>query len=155
MLSASRRWLFLAALALAVSPAAAQVDFGDHRSETLTAKAWDALGRHDLDAALTYVNKCISMYEAEAKKMQASLSAFPANEPKEETFRYWALNDVGTCFFIKGEILKQKADSKGATEAYGKSAELSYAQCWDPKGWFWRPGEAAKQKILELSFDAQ
>jgi len=25
-----------------------------------------------------------------------------------------------------------------------------YAQCWDPKGWFWKPAEAAQQALDEL-----
>jgi len=143
---------------IAASPLGAQVtrDYGDHQSSTLTGKAWEALNQGDLDGALDYVSKCISMYEAEAKTMQASLSSFPANEPKEETLRFWALNDVGTCYFIRGEILVRKGDKSGAAIAYKTCAEsFSYAQCWDPKGWFWRPGITARQKALELQFDAE
>ena len=25
-----------------------------------------------------------------------------------------------------------------------------YAQCWDTNGWFWKPAEAAQQKLVEL-----
>ena len=28
--------------------------------------------------------------------------------------------------------------------------EFFYAQCWDPGGWFWKPSEAAQQKLGEL-----
>lgn len=132
------------------------VDYGDHKSSTLTSKAWEALNQGNLDAALSYVSKCISMYEAEAKTMQASLSAYPATEPKEEAFKYWALNDVGTCYFIKGEVLLKKSDRQGAIAAFEAcSRDFSYCQCWDPRGWFWRPGQSAKQKVVELNFDAQ
>lgn len=141
---------------VAVQVVHAQVDFGDHTSSTLTGKAWDALGRADLDAAMIYVDKCILMYEGEAKRMQSSLASFPANEPKEETFKYWALNDVGTCYFIKGEILTRQNNPAAAKASYEKVAQqFTFAQCWDPKGWFWKPGEAAKQKAVEIGFDAQ
>ena len=143
----------LAALALAGSAAAAP-DFGDHKSETLTTKAWKAHGAGNAEEALAYTAKCVELYEAEAKKMQAALKELPANEPKEETFKRWALNDVGTCLFIKGEVLLKKGDKKGAKEAFAKLvAEFKFAQCWDEKGWFWKPADAAKQKLVELEFD--
>lgn len=147
--------LALAALALAAWPARAQIDFGDHTSSTLTTKAWEALGRGDIDATLTYVNKCISMYEAEAKAMQASLSGFVPTEPREGVFEYWALNDVGTCYFIKGEALLKRGDTAGAKAAFDTVVnQFGYAQCWDTRGWFWKPADAAKQKSVELEFDA-
>lgn len=129
-------------------------DFGDYKSETLTTRAWKALESQSLDDGLAYVGKCAELYEAEAKKMQASLKDYPPNQPSEETFKYWALNDVGTCYFIKGEILLKKGDKKGAKEAYGRVAsDFKFAQCWDTKGWFWKPVDAAKKKIVELEFD--
>lgn len=145
--------VLLAACAM-LWPAAAAPDFGDHKSETLTTKAWKAHGSGNAEDALAYVAKCVELYEAEAKKMQAALKELPANEPKEETFKRWALNDVGTCLFIKGEVLLKKGDKKGAKEALSKLvAEFRFAQCWDEKGWFWKPADAAKQKLVELEFD--
>ncbi|MCX7007743.1 MAG: beta-glucanase precursor [Kiritimatiellaeota bacterium] len=143
----------LAAFAL-VQPAVAAPDFGDHKSETLTSKAWKAHGSGNAEDTLAYVDKCIELYAAEAKKMQEALKELPANEPKEETFKRWALNDVGTCLFIKGEVLLKKGDKKGAKEAFARLvAEFKFAQCWDEKGWFWKPADAAKQKLVELEFD--
>lgn len=138
----------------ATQSAFAQLNFGDHKSSTLTGKAWGALGGQKYDDALGYIAKCIDLYGAEAKKMQESLKAYPATDPKEETFKYWALNDVGTCLFIKGEVLLKKGDKKGALEAFKTLAkDYKYAQCWDEKGWFWKPAEAAKKKVVELEFD--
>jgi predicted negative regulator of RcsB-dependent stress response len=135
-------------------PALAAPDFGDHKSETLTTKAWKAHGAGQAEDALAYIAKCVELYEAEAKKMQAALKELPASEPKEETFKRWALNDVGTCLFIKGEVLLKKGDKKGAKEAFAKLvADFKFAQCWDEKGWFWKPADAAKQKLVELEFD--
>jgi hypothetical protein len=31
---------------------------------------------------------------------------------------------------------------------------LKYCQCWDEKGWFWKPAEAAAGRLKELEFDA-
>ena len=134
--------------------ARAETDFGDYTSEAITTRAWEAYGRQDYEAALVFTAKCIEMYEAEARTMQASLPSFPSNEPREETAKYWALNDVGACLFIRGEILLQQGDQAGAKAAFLKLRDdLGFAQCWDPRGWYWKPAEAAKQKILEIEYD--
>ncbi|RYD60552.1 MAG: hypothetical protein EOP83_19130, partial [Verrucomicrobiaceae bacterium] len=73
------------------------LDFGDQSSSTLTTKAWEALaaGKHpEVDG---YVAKCIELYEAKALEMQKGLSAAA---PKETAAEQWALNDVGTCYYI-------------------------------------------------------
>jgi tetratricopeptide (TPR) repeat protein len=132
------------------------VDFGDHASSTLTARAWEAYNRGALDEALPYIAKCIELYEAEARTMQQSLTAFPSGDSPEIVHAFWALNDVGTSYFLKGEILLKQGDRSGAIAAFDRLArDFSYAQCWDPKGWFWRPGEAARQKVVEMQFDAE
>lgn len=150
--------LILIAIAVMVTilPTRAQMDFGDHSSETLTSKAWDALNNGEINNAIGYARKCIDMYAGKAREMQASLSGYPPNDPPEETTKYWALNDVGTCYFILGQAYLQRGDKTAAREAFETSADdFGYAQCWDPKGWFWKPAEAARQKAVELEFDAE
>jgi len=147
--------ILLASLTTALV-APAESDYGDHRSETLTTKAWNALGAGQHDDALAYVAKCIELYETKAREMQASLQELPTGGQEEVSSKCWALNDVGTCLFIKGEVLLKKKDNKGALAAYSKLVkEFKFAQCWDPKGWFWQPATAAKQKVVELSFDEE
>jgi tetratricopeptide (TPR) repeat protein len=127
------------------------IDFGDSKSNTLVSKAWDALAKSDLDAVNAYVKKCVELYEAEAKKMQASLTEY-AWESNEQVFSFWALNDVGTILFIQGEANKNVNKLDEAKAAYKRVVEeFSFAQCWDPAGWFWKPAEAAKQKLEELN----
>ena len=128
------------------------LDFGDNTSETLTTKAWNALEAKNYSALLVYTNRCIDTYKTQAIQMQASLKA-PA--PKDSAATYWALNDVGTCYFIQGQALDKQGDKKGATAAYKTLVDsLSFAQCWDPKGWFWAPADAARKRLTELQFDA-
>ncbi len=135
---------------LAALESGANLDFGDYTSATLTAKAWEALNNDNLDAVLTYTNKCIDLYGKKAKEMQASLKEYPW-ESKEEVFKYWALNDVGTCLFIQGEAYRKAGKVDKARAAYRKLIdEYYFAQCWDPQGWFWKPAEAAQQKLDEL-----
>ena len=125
-------------------------DFGDFTSQTLTGKAWSAFSSNDLDKALVYTNKCVELYKDEATKMQASLTEYPW-ETKEEIFSYWALNDVGTCLFIKGEMLRKAGMKEEAKVAFNDLANnYFFAQSWDPNGWFWKPSDAAKEKLVEM-----
>ncbi len=136
---------------LALIESGSNIDFGDSSSEQLTTKAWEALKNNNLDDVLTYTNKCINQYGAKAKEMQNSLTEYPFGE-KDKIFAYWALNDVGTCLFIQGEAYRNAGKTDEAKAAYKKLIdEYFYAQCWDPQGWFWKPAEAAQQKLDELA----
>jgi len=147
--------LFAASLlSCASTDKAAQTTTGGDSSSVLTSKAWAALGNQNLDEAVALADTCVKLYGAEALKMQASLTQYPPNKPQEATTKYWALNDVSTILFIKGEALLKKGDSAGAKKAYKRCAnDFKFGQCWDPKGWFWKPADPAKQKIVEIEFD--
>ena len=128
------------------------LDFGDHSSSTLTTKAWQALGAGKHAEVDGYVAKCIELYEAKALEMQKGLTAAA---PKETANEYWALNDVGTCYYIRGQSKEARGDKEAATADYKTLVEkLSFAQCWDTKGWFWKPADAAKDKLKSLEFDS-
>ncbi len=145
--------VLLVAVAVAMPAVRAEEDFGDFSSATLTAKAWGAVGAGKLDTALVFTGKCRELYMEKALEQQASLDGFASDE---EAPMLWALNDVGTCLFIEGQVYEQQKDSKKALAAYEQLAsKLGYAQCWDPKGWFWKPAEAANKKLKELEFDAK
>lgn len=137
----------------APAPAAAPaLDFGDFSSAALTGKAWKALESKDYPSVAGYTGKCIESFKSQAIEMQGSLKEAPG---KDDANKYWALNDVGTCYFISGKALDDSGDKKGAIAAYKFLVDnLSFAQCWDPKGWFWKPAEAARKRLTELQFDA-
>lgn len=139
----------------APTSAAPQLDFGDFKSSTLTEKAWHALGEKDYDSVLGYTQKCIDMFKDKAVEMQKSLTAAPDTSEKEKVFANWALNDVGTCYFIQAKALEEQGKSKDALTAYQFLADnLSYSECWDTKGWFWSPAGAAKERVAALQFDS-
>ena len=126
---------------------AAAYNYGDFRSETLTTKAWQALGDSDLEAVLAYTNKCVELYAEPAKKMQSSLNEYPTGS-NDEIFAFWALNDVATSLFIQGEAYRKAEQKEEALGAYKKVInEFSFGQTWDTKGWFWKPAEASKEKV--------
>lgn len=142
----------IAGCALASLSTRAQ-DFGDHTSATLTGKAWQALAAGQSELVLAYTGKCRELYLAEAVKQQKSLVDFA---PADKAYDAWALNDVGTCLFIEGQVHEKAGQTAAALGAYRTLAdELKFCQCWDPKGWFWRPAEAAAGRIKQLEFDAK
>mgnify|MGYP000896870432 CR=1 FL=1 len=123
------------------------IDFGDMSSSAITTKAWEAFGKNDLQSVLTYTNKCISLYSAKAKEMQAGLTDY-AQGAKEEVFKNWALNDVATCLFIQGEIYRKTKMMEEAKIAYQELINnYKFGQCWDVGGWFWKPAEAAAERL--------
>ena len=139
---------------------AGAVDFGDYTSETLTTSAWRAMDRGDYATAVIYADKCIELFEEEALKMQADVhlkretQEVKRKQTNQEVFNNWALNDVGTSYFIKGEALVNMGKEKEAVEAYKVVMnELYYANTYDPQGWFWSPAEAANKKVVMLTQD--
>ena len=126
----------------------AAYNFGDHRSSTLATKAWQALDAKDLEGVLVYSNKCVDMYKANAVAMQAGLTAYPAGDD-QKVFSFWALNDIATVLYIQGEAYRQAGKMDEAKKAFGRVVnEFSFGQAWDPgKKIFWKPAEAAREKI--------
>ena len=135
------------AIAAPAAGVKAPINFGDYRSSTLTTKAWAALAQNDIESVLAYTNKCISLYAAQASKMQAGLKDY-ASGSNDEIFKYWALNDVATSYYIQGEAYRAANMKDEAKEAYNKLIkDYSFGQTWDTKGWFWKPADAAKEKL--------
>lgn len=133
--------------------AAREYNFGDMTSQTLTTNAWQALEVKDYDAVYAYTNKCIELYKGKALVMQASMTNYA---PKGSEFDYWALNDVGVSYFIKGTALKDQGKTEEAKEAFNTVVkDYSYAQCWDAKGWFWKPAQGAKDQLKLIDLKAQ
>jgi len=125
-------------------------DFSDNTSSSLTSQAWNALNSGDHAMVIAYTDKCIELYLTQAIEMQSILSSLPQGN-QEDVAKYWALNDVGTCLFIKGKSLLNHGDKVSAQTAFQMLVkQLSYAQCWDSNGWFWSPAEAAKKELERL-----
>jgi len=119
-------------------------------SSSLTVKAWDALGNDKPAEAIKLTKRCIELYEKEAVKMQKELKA-PLEGDDDAIRAKWALNDVGTSYFIMGKALEEQEKTEEAVKAYtALTKKVSFAQCWDPNGWFWSPATAAKERLTEL-----
>jgi tetratricopeptide (TPR) repeat protein len=130
------------------------LDFGNMSSQAIVAKLWESLNKKDLDAVIAYNNKLVGVYAEAARKMQASMTEYAWESP-EKIHSFWALNDVGTGMFILGEAYRAAGKNAEAAAAYKEVVNnYLYAQCWDTNGWFWKPAEAAQQKLVELEMAA-
>lgn len=123
-------------------------DFGDYTSEYLTNKAWEGLGKKDYRQVETYAQKCISLYEEDARSQQNSLKDF-AKDPFIPF--YWSLNNVGACYFILGEACLAQGRYDDAKKMYQTVIDnYSYSRCWDPRGWFWKVSSSATEKLKKI-----
>ena len=127
---------------------AATLDYGDFNSSTMTTRAWESLASENYAALLAYTRKVIELYGAQGRRMNAEMRAF---EPSSTADQKWALNDVGTSLFIAGRAYEAMEMYPEAIEAYTTlTADYGYAQCWDPRGWYWRVADAANQRLEAL-----
>ncbi|MBU4467881.1 MAG: hypothetical protein KKC39_03965 [Candidatus Omnitrophica bacterium] len=115
----------------------------------LTAKAWIAHGRRDIEATHKYTQECIDLYKDEAEKEQASLTALPKNKNEIEAVR--ELNDVATCYFIQAESLLRQEKIDAAKKILQLIIDkYSFAQSWDARGWFWSIELTARQTLKKI-----
>ena len=123
-------------------------DLGDEAPGTLTTRAWEALSQNDERGIFLFTERCIKLYEEEAKRQNAILMDYPV---RVNIDKYQQLNNVGTCYFIRGEFFKHGKDWQKAMESYqGLIDNYLYAQCWDPRGWYWKPANIAKEEIRKI-----
>ncbi len=131
-----------------IQATAAALDYGDSSSQTLLNKAWRASKKKNYPELLAYTQRCIDLYGDEGRSMNAELTDF---EPEPTAAQKWALNDVGTCLFIMAHAYEDMDMYAEATQAYRTLAEdYTFAQSWDPKGWFWRPADGAARKAEKM-----
>ena len=133
-----------------IEATAKTLDYGNMTSETLAGKAWQASADKNYPELFAYTQRCVELYGAEGKKMNAELTDF---EPLSTAAQLWALNDVGTCLYIKANAYEELKMYPEATETYSTLAsDFTYAQCWDPKGWFWYPARGAEAKAKKYKY---
>ncbi|MCX7926558.1 MAG: tetratricopeptide repeat protein [Candidatus Omnitrophica bacterium] len=125
------------------------IDFSKYTSsQELMTQAWKVYNEKNYEQSLAFANEVIKRYEKEAKKQQASLTNFaPAGREAD----YWALNDVGTAYYLLGNIYRDQKDKEKAKINYKKVIDdFSFAQCWDTQGWWWKVKSAAEEELAKL-----
>lgn len=133
-----------------IEATAKTLDYGNMSSETLAGKAWDASADKNYPELFAYTKKCVELYGEQGKQMNAALTRF---EPAETASKQWALNDAGTCLFIMAEAYVELKMYPEAVRSYRTLAkDYTYAQCWDPKGWYWHPADGAENKAKKYDY---
>jgi hypothetical protein len=125
----------------------------------LTKEAWDAFNKGEWRTAIRKAEECIDRFQDQADDQQKQLetdhvtvpNGVVPKEEKEEILRRGPLNDVATCFFIKGQAAEKLGQNGEAKQAYEAAAKYTYARCFDPS-WngFWSPSEAANGRLKRL-----
>ena len=128
----------------------------DLAAAEITAAAWRANLKRNPNEVLKHTERCIKLFEKEALKMQKSLKApVPTGGNhginRKAVMAQWALNEVGTCYFLQGKAYEQLKQPDFALKSYRQLVDsLAYAQYWDTGGWFWKPAKAAQMRIAVL-----
>lgn len=144
---------------LLVIPACTQEKGEQAKNVELTNAAWTAFSTGDFQGAITAADKCVQRFKGQADKDQADLQSKHVPLPptgkvsaaeKQAIFRNGVLNDVATCYWIKGKSAQGLHRDDEARQAYKAAASYTYARTWDPKGWFWSPTEDASDRLQDL-----
>lgn len=123
-------------------------DFSDDSNWNLTVSAWERMAEGDYDGVFAYANRCLELYELEARDQAKGMQSFARVGHEDD---YAVLNDVATCHYVMGETyMKMGENNKALREFRTVIEEYPYAQCWDPKGWFWKVAEVSYKNIEKI-----
>jgi len=130
---------------------AAKPDLLFGTSDDMAAVAWKALDAKKEDIAIAQAQATIEEWGSYADQLQkqklaehGSLIGFDGSEERKKAiFKYWALNDVASAYFILGKAYDEQGKYTLAQKAFQQIlTNYDLAEVWDPRGWFWAPSEA-------------
>ncbi len=118
-------------------------------SGELINKCWQAHGKRDIENTFKYTKQLIDIYGEKADKDQASLREMPKS--KTDINEVSSLNDVATAYFIQAESYLRQDKVDDAKKILNLIInKYSFAQAWDPRGWFWSIKLAAEQTLKKI-----
>ena len=123
-------------------------DFSDLSNWNLTVSAWEQLAEKNYEGVFVYANKCLELYEEEAKKQAKEMRRFAGLGHEDD---HAVVNDVATCHYIMGEAYMREGKFDEAIKEFNiPIKEYPFAQCWDPKGWFWKVKEVSEKNLQKI-----
>jgi len=121
--------------------------FAESSSEYVN-KGWAILGKRQFAEVYQIADSCIAEFSDTAKASAKSLTGFPS---KGEEDQYEIMNDVATCYFIKGEALMRDGKIEEAKDTFKEViSEYPFAQSFDPRGWYWSIKEKSEITLNKL-----
>ncbi|HKO95731.1 MAG TPA: hypothetical protein VJU86_01985 [Pyrinomonadaceae bacterium] len=126
-------------------------------SDAFVKQSWDALTSKDYEKAFICTNNAINKWtrQADTQQLKATNNACADTPQPAELKSYyatnWALSDIATAWFIRGEAFRQQAKWAQARQAYKTVIDKYHcAFAWDARGWFWRTADTAQEKYDEI-----
>ena len=93
-------WIFVAVTLTSMDYGLWTMDCYAQDSSDYVNKAWARLGKREFSKVHILVDECIRKYSSPAQDQAKTLDSFPT-KGEEDNFRI--MNNVATCYFIKGE----------------------------------------------------
>ncbi len=127
----------------------------------LTTKAWHAFNKKNYKEAIKWAEQCIEEFEPSAIREQKNLGKnnvplppigkVKSENERTEIFHRGLLNDVATCWYVKGRSLEKLEKTGEAIKAYQRAEIYTYGRTWDPS-WegFWSPSEVSRDRRIFL-----
>jgi hypothetical protein len=124
-------------------------------SEEMILAAWTALNNQEYADSARYANMIVDTFSEEAEAQQQALTQAPPvgavdSKTQEMIQENWALNDVGTAYYILGRSQVGLGDNDAARAAFEQARLYPFARTWDPQGWFWSPSFGAQEELDKL-----
>jgi tetratricopeptide (TPR) repeat protein len=126
-------------------------------SRILTQQAWEGLQNGGFEKTLACTCNTIRRWSRQADEQQTKAvnkdcGNTPSPSELESYFSSnWALSDVATSYFIRGELFYKQGRWAEAKEAYKIVIDkYKCAFTWDTNGWFWRTADGAQEKYDEI-----
>lgn len=125
----------------------------------LTSEAWAAFNAKNWTLAISRADECIEAFRAAADDQETDLEKAKVPEPpagsvtdeqKKQILRLGLVNDVATCFWIKGRAAEESGRKEEARKAYEATTKYRYGRCWDPARFFWSPAKDAVSRLKNL-----
>ena len=127
--------------------------------------AMPAYNEENYRSAMDKAAQCIEEFKMTADSLQSdlnerSVALHPTgevldNDIRKKIFARGPLNDVATCYWIKGRSAEELGDMDKARDAYQAAVDYPHALCWDPRGLFqrgifWSPPDDARGRLKNL-----
>ncbi|MES2705189.1 MAG: hypothetical protein V4726_01170 [Verrucomicrobiota bacterium] len=107
-------------------------------------RAWELLAAGDQEATVKFVDHSLGTFQAEAQDQARAMTGFAAAGKELE---FHKVNIAGTLHYIRALAFQRAGKRDEWLTALRKVwTEYPFSRAWDPKGWFWKPGQAAKKE---------
>ena len=107
-------------------------------------RGWELLEAGNQEATVGFVDRSLSAMAGAAKAEARTMTGFAM---KGKEFDYPKVNAAGTFSYIRAKAFERAGKRDEWLAALRQVwTDYPFCQAWDPQGWFWKPGQAAKKE---------